>query len=132
MKRIQIKNSKTSPIKQQGWEKNKGLYFKSNKDAWVSFDSKTLNKCVLPKFIRKIPGGIHQKEGHLEMAMNWKCLWNFFTFEKFFTWAGRPWELGHTKSLCIFQLERLLITMKSMLKKKTFEFFTNGQIAHEN
>jgi hypothetical protein len=81
-----------------------------------------LNKCVLPKFIRKIPGGIHQKEGHLEMAKNWKCLWKFFTFEKFLTWAGRPWELGHMKNLFIFQLERLLITMRSILKKKLSSF----------
>ena len=32
----------------------------------------------------------------------WNCFWKFFTFENFSSWAGRPWELGHLKNLCIF------------------------------
>jgi len=93
-------------------------------------DFETL-KNVFLNFTREIPDGIHQKEGHLEMAKNWKCFEKFFTFNKFLdlgrlpvrirpsekslyfvthhnetlwvlTWADRPWELGHPKNLCIF------------------------------
>jgi hypothetical protein len=53
-------------------------------------------------FIRENSGGIHQVEGRLEMAKDWNCFWKFFIFENFSTWAGRPWELGHLKNLCVF------------------------------
>jgi hypothetical protein len=53
-------------------------------------------------FIRENSGGIHQVEGQLEMAKDWNCFWKFFIFENFSTWAGRPWELGHLKNLCVF------------------------------
>ena len=53
-------------------------------------------------FIRENSGGIHQAEGQLEMAKDWNCFWKFFIFENFSTWAGRPWELGHLKNLCVF------------------------------
>ena len=33
---------------------------------------------------------------------HWNCFWKNFIFENFSTWAGRPWELGHLKNLCIF------------------------------
>jgi len=34
-------------------------------------------------FTREIPDEIHQKEGLLEMAKNWKCFEKFFTLKKF-------------------------------------------------
>ena len=35
-------------------------------------------------------------------GQDWNCFWKFFTFEKFSSWAGRPWESGHLKNLCVF------------------------------
>jgi len=52
-------------------------------------------------FIRENSSRIHQVEGQLEMAKDWNCFWKFVIFENFSTWAGRPWELGHLKNLCV-------------------------------
>jgi len=60
---------------------------------------------------KKILDGIHQKEGHLEMA----------SMKNFYLWK-----------IFVFLLGRSLITMRSMLKSFQVFFFTNWQVANEN
>jgi len=66
---IQIKDSKSSLIKQQeDWEEMRAYFLKSGNKAYISSKLWDIEQWVLKRFIREIPDGIPQKEGHLEMA----------------------------------------------------------------
>jgi len=81
---------------------------------------------LFASFTREIPDGIHQNEDHLKKGQNWKYFWKIFTFEKFLTWTGCPWELSHPKFFYIFQLEKSSITLRPMIKNKSSCFSWAG------
>jgi len=124
-KMTQIKDNKSSPIKQQEDWYERGTYISKQ----VKMHAYHLNfetfKNAFCKFHKRNPWWDPSKgkppwNGQIENDLE-----KFLTFEKFVTWASRPWELGHLKNLYIFQFGKSPIIMR------LFKFWL-GQATHEN